>query len=68
MKIYVSADMEGITGVTHWDEVDHKKPSFFLQFQERMSKEVAAACLGANDAGANEIWIKEVHQVNRLLA
>ena len=22
MKIYISADMEGVTGVTHWDEVD----------------------------------------------
>ena len=26
MKIYISADIEGITGVTHWDETDLNKP------------------------------------------
>ena len=25
MKIYISVDMEGITGVTHWDEVEQRK-------------------------------------------
>ena len=35
MKVYISADMEGITGVTHWDEVEHEKPSAYNQFQER---------------------------------
>ena len=34
MKIYISADMEGITGVTHWDEVDHNKPPYSY-FQEQ---------------------------------
>ena len=28
MKIYISADIEGITGITHWDETD-----FFYQFR-----------------------------------
>ena len=28
MKIYISADMEGVTGVTHWDEVEHNKPTY----------------------------------------
>ena len=56
MKIYISADMEGITGVTHWDEVDHNKPPYSY-FQEQISKEVAAACEGANLAGAKEIFV-----------
>ena len=47
MKVYISADMEGITGVTHWDEVEHDKPSAYNQFQERMTEEVLAACNGA---------------------
>ena len=42
MKIYISADMEGVTGVTHWDEVDHNKPTFFTKFQDHMTKEVVA--------------------------
>jgi D-amino peptidase len=65
MKIYISADMEGITGVTHWDEVEHNKPSAYTQFQERMTKEVVSACEGANDAGAKEIWVKDAHYSGR---
>ena len=33
MKVYISADMEGITGVSHWDEVDYNKPAVYTQFQ-----------------------------------
>ena len=46
--------MEGVTGVTHWDEVEHNKPTFFKKFQDHMTKEVVAACEGALDAGARE--------------
>ena len=65
MKIYISADMEGITGVNHWDEVEHNKPTFYHQFQDRMTKEVLAACHGAIDAGAKEIWVKDAHYSGR---
>ena len=65
MKVYISADMEGITGVTHWDEVDHDKPSVYTQFQARMTQEVVAACKGAADAGAKEIWVKDAHYSGR---
>ena len=65
MKVYISADMEGITGVTHWDEVEHEKPSAYNQFQERMTEEVLAACNGAIDVGAKEIWVKDAHYSGR---
>ncbi|MBT3180637.1 MAG: amino acid amidase [Candidatus Marinimicrobia bacterium] len=65
MKVYMSVDMEGITGVTHWDEVEHNKTSAYIQFQERMTKEVVSACKGANDAGAKEIWVKDAHYSGR---
>lgn len=64
MKVYISADMEGITGVTHWDEVDHDKP-VYGRFQKQMSLEVAAACEGARAAGAKEIWVKDAHYSGR---
>ena len=64
MKIYISVDMEGITGVTHWDEVDHNKSSYG-QFQKQMSLEVAAACEGVLEAGAKEIWVKDAHYSGR---
>ena len=65
MKIYISADMEGVTGVTHWDEVDHNKTASYAQFQNRMTLEVFAACEGANSAGAKEIWVKDAHYSGR---
>jgi len=53
--------MEGVTGVTHWDEVDNHKPAIYHQFQDRMTKEVVSACNGALEAGAKEIWVKDAH-------
>jgi D-amino peptidase len=64
MKIYISADIEGITGTTHWDEAD-KKNSDFKEFQEQMTAEVAAACEGALRAGATEILVKDAHDTAR---
>ena len=64
MKVYISADMEGITGVTNWEEVDHNK-SAYSQFQKQMSLEVAAACEGAIRAGAKEIFVKDAHYSGR---
>ena len=64
MKVYISADMEGITGVTHWDEVNPEKPDY-AQFQKRMTDEVASACRGALDAGAEKILVKDAHYTGR---
>ena len=58
MKVYISADMEGITGVASWEEVDHNKPAY-AQFQKQMSLEVAAVCEGAIAAGAKQIIVKD---------
>jgi D-amino peptidase len=46
MKVYMSVDIEGITGVTHWDEASlHKADSGAPR--EQMTAEVVAACEGA---------------------
>jgi D-amino peptidase len=66
MKIYISADIEGITGTTNWDETSKWKPDY-LPFREEMTKEVQAACEGANNVGAKEIWIKDAHGTGRNL-
>jgi D-amino peptidase len=64
VKVYLSADIEGVTGVTVADETnaDHKD---FPRFAEQMSKEVAAACEGALAAGATEILVKDAHWTAR---
>lgn len=64
MKIYISADLEGVTGATHWDETDKTKPDYQF-FAQQMTKEVKAACEGAIKAGAKEIWIKDAHDTAR---
>lgn len=64
MKVFISADIEGVTGCTDWDETikDHADyPYFALQ----MTKEVDAACKGANSAGAKEIVVKDAHESGR---
>ena len=60
MKVYISADIEGVTGTTHWDEAGKSKADY-TEFQEQMTAEVAAACEGALNAGATEIWVKDAH-------
>lgn len=64
MKIFISADIEGVTGVTHWDETEKDKADH-KDFAHQMSLEVNAACKGANDAGAKEILIKDAHDSGR---
>jgi D-amino peptidase len=66
MKVYISADIEGVTGVSHWDEADKLKPDY-NEFREQMTAEVSAACEGAVQAGATEIWVKDAHASARNL-
>jgi len=64
MKIYISADIEGVTGITHWNETEKSK-SDYQKFAQQMTNEVKAACEGAMKAGAKEIWIKDAHGTGR---
>jgi D-amino peptidase len=64
MKIYISADIEGVAGITHWDEANLNEPTY-AQFRAQMTNEVLAACAGAIAAGAGEILIKDAHHTGR---
>ena len=64
MKIFISADIEGTTGIAHWSETE-KSEKDYQYFQEQMNREVRAACEGAVESGANEIWIKDAHDSGR---
>jgi D-amino peptidase len=66
VKIFISADIEGITGTTAWDDVTRDHPDY-PEFQAQMTKEVSAACLGAIDAGADRILVKDAHSTARNL-
>jgi len=64
MKIYISADIEGIAGISHWDEA-RKAHATYPEFRAEMTEEVVAACDGAIGAGAKEIMIKDAHDTGR---
>jgi D-amino peptidase len=64
MKIYISADIEGITGIAHWDEATRDHPAY-AEFQQRMTAETAAACEAALASGAQAIVVKDAHGTGR---
>src|SRR3546814_17699783 len=66
MKIYISADIEGVDGITNWNEAEKNHPDY-PEFRERMTEEVVAACEGAIAAGATEILIKDAHGSGRTI-
>jgi D-amino peptidase len=67
VKVYISADIEGITGIGHWNETDKAFPGEYHWFQERMTTEVAAAAEAAFEAGATQILVKDAHDSGRNL-
>jgi D-amino peptidase len=64
MKVYISADIEGIAGIAHWDEADPAHADY-EEFRRRMTDHVAAACEGAVAAGAEEILVRDAHATAR---
>lgn len=67
MKLFISADIEGVTGIGHWNETDKSFPNEYTWFQQQMTAEVAAAANAAIKAGATEIVIKDAHDSGRNL-
>ena len=64
MKVYISADIEGVTNVTHWDETELGHHTH-VAAAAQMRREVLAACRGAIKAGATEIYVKDAHDSAR---
>jgi D-amino peptidase len=60
LKVYISVDMEGVTGVVSNEQLG---PTGFeyQRFREFMTAEALAAIQGARDAGATEILLSDSH-------
>jgi len=65
-KIFLSADIEGVCGISHWDEASPSKPDY-AYFARQMTREVAAACQGAIDGGIAEVLVRDAHHGARNL-
>lgn len=62
MKLYISGDMEGVAGVSSWQQVDARTPHPEYQIYRRYyTQEIAAAVAGARSAGAADVLINDSH-------
>ena len=66
MKVFISADIEGVNNIVTWDETSLNSPEY-QYFRKEMTEEVTAACLAAKEAGATEIFVKDAHDSARNL-
>ena len=61
MKVFISADIEGTTLTTHWEQTRTLTDVRAREHCRQMTDEVRAACEGAIAAGASEIVVKDAH-------
>lgn len=62
MKLYVSADMEGVAGVTAWQQVDARTPhAEYATYRRYYTQEVRAAIDGARDTTPCEVLVNDSH-------
>jgi D-amino peptidase len=64
LKVFISVDMEGVSGLINWDETGPGGPDYPL-FRKLMTEEANAAIAGAIDAGATEIVVRDAHDSAR---
>jgi D-amino peptidase len=60
MKILIASDMEGISGVTNWDQVDPSHAEY-QRIRKIMTADVNATVRGAFEGGADEIVVTDGH-------
>ena len=63
MKVFISADIEGVTGVTSWCETEYGGDGYEAACRQ-MTLEVAAACRAAVEKGW-EVVVKDGHGTAR---
>lgn len=61
IRVFISCDMEGISGVVHWDETSSKNGGEYERARRFMTADANAAALGAFDGGAAEVVINDSH-------
>ena len=59
-KVYISVDMEGISGIVHGDQVNSEKPEYAAA-RRWMAEDVNAVVAGLLAAGAGEIVVNDSH-------
>jgi D-amino peptidase len=65
MRVYISVDMEGVSGVTRWQDVSTVGQDY-QRARSWMTADVNAAVAGARAAGATDFVVEENHGVEML--
>ncbi|MEM9667291.1 MAG: M55 family metallopeptidase [Pseudomonadota bacterium] len=60
MKVFITADLEGVAGVVSWDQT-LRDGLGYAQACQWMTSEVAAACEAAIEAGATRVLVADSH-------
>lgn len=60
MKVFISVDIEGISGYVHWKQSDGDSP-VLKEARDLMAGEANAAIAGAFDGGATEVLVADSH-------
>jgi D-amino peptidase len=66
MRIWICTDMEGISGIDHWDQCydpDDRSPVYHYGRQQ-LTWDTNAAIAGCFDAGADEVYVLDGHGRN----
>jgi D-amino peptidase len=60
-RIFVSVDIEGITGVIEWNDVFKDSKGDYDYFRKIMTDEANAAVEAAYESGATEVFVRDAH-------
>jgi D-amino peptidase len=62
VRLYISSDMEGVAGVSSWEQVDARTPHPEYQtFRRYYTWEVCGAIEGARAGGATDVLVNDAH-------
>lgn len=69
MRVYISGDIEGITGIVSWSQCEKPDSKFYdFDFARRMyTHDMNAAIRGARAAGATQVVVKDAHHTGKNL-
>src|SRR5690242_7507140 len=60
-KVLIIYDMEGVSGVTHYEMLWVERPEEYAKGRESLTSDVNAAIRGLAAGGAGSIWIQDGH-------
>ena len=64
MKIFISADIEGVAGIVNWNETERGNDDYQM-FRRIMTNEVNAVIKGLKRANVDEILVRDAHGSSR---